>query len=490
MDRFIIEAGISSGLKEIFRSIADQDFDGQPRFRDRDCRELAKVVACRIYAKPLLELCHFVRAAGLLDRRRRYENLFWAVIPATPGNFRDTLGLYEAAAPEGLSISGDAVELTYPGGSFAVKYGRMPFLTVLMDFLVSALGYERCDEAFAGITTKDATDKDVSATAKELAKQVYHFLDDHLPSVQEQKKFRQVGGYLEARFGPGFTAGDIDDTCILEFWLEMSGLDGEEGGNFTGFPTAFDAFIRFVQAVDLGMQSSKAGYTGVIGSDREAGEIDPDSVQQLADLVLNEETSLLERLAEPPMDAVKFLNKRETELLAYVLPRYTEIARWTLSYLRSEVFGRGQARLSQALRNKVLADKLLALIEEAAPETYQDRVAAVMKVQTYLTKLLLACVYVLRRAEAEEDGVVDFATMGKARKAFHSISRQGFQEEGLDQSEIAEAFDLAPDCLTPINDRVVQLLEMLNSHGDLEAAFEADRPVFSKQFMTIYGEPV
>lgn len=489
MDRFIIEAGVSTALKEIIRSIAEQDFDGQPRFRDRDCRELAKVIACRIYAKPLLELCHFVRAASLLDRRRRYENFFWAVLPATPGNFRDTLGLYASVKPVGLTIAEDGVTLTYEGGVFTVKCGRMPFLTVLMDFLVGALGYDRCDDLFARITGPEVTEKEVSDTAKDLAKQVYYFLEDHLPSVQEQKKFRQVGAFLEARYGPGLALADIDDDCILDFWVEMSAPSGEEGGNFTAFPTVFDAFIRFVQAVDLGMQSSRAGHTGTIGGDREAGEIDPDNVQQLAELTLNEEISLLERLAEPPMDAVKFLNKRETELLSYLLPRRAEVTRWSLSYLRSEVFGRGQARLSQALRNKVLADKLLALIEEAAPETYADHVAAVEKVRAYLTKLLLACVYVLRRDEADDGAVVDFDTMGKARKAFHSISRQGFQEDRLSQPEIAEAFDLAPDCLAPINDRVVELLEVLQSHGDLAAVFAADRPVFSKQFMTIYGEP-
>lgn len=490
MDRLIVEAGISTSLKELFRSIAEQDFDGQPRFRDRDCRELAKVIACRIYAKPLLELCHLVRAFGRLDRRGRYENLFWAVIPTTPGNFRDALHAYAAIDVDGLSIAADAVSLDYHGGSFSVTYSRMPFLATLMDFLVNALGYEPCDMLFERITGADVSEKSVSDTAKELARMVYHYLDEHLPSVQEQKKFRHVSAYLEDRYGPGFATGDIDDACILDFWLEMSALPGEEGGNFTSFSTAFDAFIRFVQAVKMGAQTHQAGYTSVIGSDREAGEVDPDGMQQLADLVVSEEIAPLEQLGEPPMDAVKFLNKRETELLGYLLPRFDEVQRWTLSYLRSEVFGRGQARLSQALRNKVLADKLLALIEEAAPETYADRVAAVEKVQAYLTKLLLACIYVLRREEAEDDGVVDFATMGKARKAFHSISRQGFQEDSLGQPEIAEAFGRAPDCLTPINDRVVQLIAILKEFGDLDAAFEADRPVFSKQFMMIYGEPV
>ena len=490
----LLQAGKSPVLEQIFQSIADQDFDGRPRFREKECMELGRVIACRIYAKPMLELVHLARAAALLDRRGSFETLFWEVIPATPANFRDMVCARAdrvQGAEEKLTVRTDGIVLNYADGEgFTVKFGRMPFLAILMDFLVNAVGYVECAEVFAAVTGPDSGQKAVSESAKELARQVYRFLEDHLPSVQNQKKFRQMTGFMEEQFGPAFDGSEIDDDTLMAFWREYSHLPGEESGNFTGFSTVFDGFVRFVQSLEHGKTLQAANRAGVIGSDREAGEIDPDSGQLLSDVVIDEAMDPLERLSEPPMDQVKFLNKRETETLSYLLPRLEEVRRWKLSYLRADVFGRGQARISQALRNKMLADDFRSLLEDAAPESYSDRLTAMGKIAVYLDKLMLASLYVVGRAREREAEApeIDFATMGKARKAFHSISRQGFQEELLDEPDTVTAFEQAADCLAPVNGRYVSILELLQDSQDWDKMYETDRPLFANQFRRIYGE--
>ncbi|RED53534.1 hypothetical protein [Aestuariispira insulae] len=491
---FLLQAGKSPVLEQIFHAIADQDFDGRPRFREKECMELGRVIACRIYAKPMLELLHLVRAAALMDRKGAFETLFWEVIPATPTNFRDVICAKASSgrvAQEYVSVRTDGITLHYPGAEdFSIKFGRMPFLAILMDFLVNALGYVECAEVFQPVLSPDCSQKAVSDGAKEMARLVYRFLEDHLPTVQNQKKFRQIVTFLEEQYGPSFDGSEIDDACLLAFWREYSHLPGEESGNFTAFPTVFDGFVRFVQSLDHGKMLQAAGRAGVIGNDREMGEIDPDSAHQLSDFVVDEAMDPLERLMEPPLDRIKFLNKRETETLSYLLPRLEEVRRWRISYMRAEVFGRGQARISQALRNKMLADEFMSLLENAAVENYQDRLSAMEKVAGYLDKLMLAALYVVGRAQERdnETSTIDFAVMGKARKAFHSISRQGFQEELLDEPETAEAFEQAADCLAPVNGRFQSILELLQDSEDWGKIYEMDRPLFANQFRRIYGE--
>ena len=488
IDKYIIEAGQSRELSEIFNGIAEQEIAGIKRFRDRDCRVLKKIIACRIYAKPMLELCHMIALAKQIDRRGRFELLFWGVNPVTPVNFRDYLAAALAGKDNIATAKDDGVNLLYPDGEFKIHYGRMPFLTTLMDFIVNAIGYESFLSTMADM--EKITLDNLSSQASALSKLVYHFLDEHLPSVQSQKKFRMITAYLDDQYGEDFRDEDISDDDLLTFWKMISSSDEGENSNFISYVSVFDAFVRFVQSLEYGHTLKSFKYMGSIGADRETEE-DPDALMGVID-VIDEGCAPLDSLGEYPMSDVKFLNKREYDTLAYMLPREAEIERWPLSYLRAEVFGQGQGRITQALRNKLAGEKLLSLINSSALENYDQRVGDFKKMDDYLQRLVLACFYIVNRAahNEEDEGLqkIDFATLSKAKKAFQTISRKGFEEE-LAQDEIRiEAFIGATDSIVQIKESLDHVLQNLTKHEGWSESYIKDNLTFSKQFGYIYGE--
>ena len=85
-ERLLLEADKSAELANAFRTVADAEADGQPKFTEVICRDLVRTVVCRVYALPLLELCHLIRAAD--GCAGGYEAFFWGGGPARAGAFR------------------------------------------------------------------------------------------------------------------------------------------------------------------------------------------------------------------------------------------------------------------------------------------------------------------------------------------------------------------------------------------------------------------
>ena len=77
-EELVIEEGKSGELTAAFQIIRETTINDVPKFGQKTCREVARVVACRTYAPALLELCHLIVAASATDRiSGRYENFFW-----------------------------------------------------------------------------------------------------------------------------------------------------------------------------------------------------------------------------------------------------------------------------------------------------------------------------------------------------------------------------------------------------------------------------
>ncbi len=74
---------------------------------------------------------------------------------------------------------------------FSIHFSRMPLLSALMEFLMSAIGYPALNGTLLAITTGTADKKRLSETANTLARQLYDFLKIHLPTAQEQRKFHR-----------------------------------------------------------------------------------------------------------------------------------------------------------------------------------------------------------------------------------------------------------------------------------------------------------
>ena len=82
VESLVLDAGKSPELVAALSLVMEADVNGEPKFTPRDCRELTKVITCRTYGKPMLELCHLVRIADACTHGADYQMFFWGGGPA------------------------------------------------------------------------------------------------------------------------------------------------------------------------------------------------------------------------------------------------------------------------------------------------------------------------------------------------------------------------------------------------------------------------
>ena len=522
----LIRAAQSDELRETFRQLAEIAGPEGPRFPRRVLVDLAARIVGRAYEPMLLELCHLVRAALLAGGRRAtspgggvgFEWLFWGVEPARAGAFR---AAFSDCAPRGSShrtsaradsmpapwgeelISGDeAVTLVYPDGRFEVRYGRMASLAAMMELLVSTLGYCALVDLSDLLSAPALRRSAVSRATGDLARRFYEWLADHLPAAQAQRKFRAMTDFLEEVRGIDFTDDDIDDEAVLRFWLRHTGAREGSGndvrsasaghGDFRGFRTTFLAFLALFRVLERGDELSRFERRIPIGSDREAGEIDP-AAEWLESEALVEEEDPLSRLQEEPAAAVKVLNRRELALLALPVRESEGVRRLPRSYLRAECFGPVQNRLSQALRRRAGMDELAVLAKTGPDPAYRGQIETLEKVAAHLTRAARACLYVLHRArvgrERDDDipATLDFRLLGEARRAFEGLNRAGFERSAPNDPHLASAHVALAERLPAVVERLGRVLGIFASPVRWTDAEAEDRPVFAGAFTRLYA---
>ena len=543
-EQLIIESGKSSELVSAFQMVAEAEVEGQPKYSQQTCRDLAKAIACRNYSRAVLELCHLVHIAEKCGGGQGYELFFWDSGPARPSALRANVlrGFREGQAGRGVTVTGAGVDVAYDDGKFSVTFGRMPFLMALMEFLITTIGYAELNAVLRDMLEPSINSRSVSAHANRLSRLIYDYLKEHLPSAQNQRKFRRLIAFMEERRGGDFAVDAIDDTVVLDFWTSESAKESADGVDFRMFQTVFKTFLRLRQTLEQSADLHALETSYSIGVDREAGEIDPDAIYGIVETV-DEYRSPLAALQEPPADAIKFLNQRETGQLELLFESGAAAFVMPLSLMRCEVFGKGQGQITQALRRRADARRLRTLIVDCAPETYRERQDAFVKLHAHLDRVLLASLHVLarnRRREAinlvvslrpeidfsplarlldiSDDGddrvvvlraasvsdqflnvIEDSQKVGpdiadliaEARKAYRGLSRQGFGDDMLDDPDTTEGFALGAGTLLDMSGHVTAFAELLDRaalpEADWDGQFEADKRVFSDQFTVLYG---
>lgn len=471
----VLAASQSNELREVFRQLADIDGPAGPKFTKRVLTALAARIVGRAYETPLLELCHLVRAAELAGKvdRGGFEWLFWGVEAARPGAYR------AAFADRANDAEADGARLRYPDGRFEVRFARMPMLAALMEFLVSFLGYRTVADAAVRLGAEDVSRQTVSSIAKELARQLYATLRDHLPTAQAQRKFRAITEFLQQEAGDEFTGHDINDEAVLSFWLASA--DSDRAADFRGFRTTMLAFLRLRRLLldSEGLQA--LAHPLAIGPDREAGELEFSADAVLPPLP---DDDPLERLQEQPAASIKAFNKRELAALELPLTETAGIAALRLSYLRAETFGALQNRLTQALRRD--SGNLGVLIATGPSTCYEDCVATLASLLEYTQQVMQATLYVLRHRRQDDADAVDLAAFAAQRKAFNAINRVGFGRSALEEESRRPAFEALADTLPPIAEALAAVLDAFDS-GTWRASEGIDQLLFATAFNHLYG---
>ncbi|MFQ5974319.1 MAG: hypothetical protein ACE5Q3_18500, partial [Alphaproteobacteria bacterium] len=411
----ILEWESGPGLAAALDLLSETRAGGAPKFAPSICRQVARTIVCRSYGPALLELAHLVVVAEACDPRPgRYESLFWQTGPARASAFRAFVEprlLASRQATDRVAMSPSGVEITYPDGTFAIAFSRMPFLSALLEFLVTAIGYGELDALLSALFRRTVSARQVSETANRLSKRLYAYLGENLSPVQQQRKFIQLIAYLVRREG-GCVPDAIDDGAILDFWLAQGEAETAESADserpdstyadFKTFAAVFRAFLRLRQALEAVHDKTALKLAQPIGTDRELGEVDPAAVAMAVETI-DEAVDPISALGAHPARGVKFLTKREMAEFTLLVACGRLAQALLLSVMRHEAFVPAQARVTEALRRGLQGAALRDMIAEDLPETYEARRRRYESLRERLEKILLASFHVLlqsRRPEA------------------------------------------------------------------------------------------
>lgn len=545
-EQLILESGKSAELISAFRLVSEVTSAGTPKYSAKTCRQLARVISCRNYAPAVLELCHLVVVAETCGAGRYgYEAFFWKSGAARSQNFATLVRQQIAALGPGqgwVTAEHDKVELPYPDGRFAVAYSRMPFLSALMEFLVTTVGYCDLDDLFNAMLRAGPSNQVVSATANRVSRILYGYLAEHLPSAQNQRKFARLVDYLSALDGGDFAAEAIDDEVIMEFWIEQSGREGPSTVDFRTYSSVFRAFASLRQALEEARDLEVLSPTKTIGYDREAGEVDPAEIAQHLE-IMDDVPDVVAALRDGPASAVKFMTQAEIRVFEKIIAVGSSARTLPLSAMRCEIFGASQSRLSQAKRRKLPREDLRRLIDEGPEESYESRRRRLHQVSDQAERILLASLYALTLINAraalallvelkpdldfsdlaralqdpdDRDKVVPLreaalaaqagrvltnpSLMGEAaakvldeaRKAFQSVNRRGFSDECAEDPDLAEGFVRGAQILLWLRQQLVLFCELLGRvhlpSGTWDRQFQTDLVAFRRQFHVLYGD--
>lgn len=466
----------------------------------------------------------------------RYENLFWATGPARARNFHAWFQAHEGADGH-VAVERQQIALAYDDKPFAVTFGRMPFLSALMEFLMTALGYTELDDTLAPIAADFPDAKRVSDTANELSRKLYAYLQDHLPPVQEQRRHRDFLGFIAERADGGAAAQAIDDEAVFDFWVDHGADDSDDGATDSRtYRGVFKTAVRLLHILRLAADKHGMAVALPIGTEREAGEVDPADVEA-AMAEIDDAAEPLAALEDTAAAGVKIVNKREAETLRQALHGDIAGRALTRSVLRNAVFGDAQARLTQALRQGLAAGERAARIEAEPASSYDERIDAFADVAAHLDRMVLISFHVLSHAghrdavhaalaaepaldladlgvgdddAGADDNVVSFQAeramqrffqaaqaanpkdaVGRlaadAAKAAKGIARQGFSEDARQDPDVIAAFAAAVPALGAVRRELVKFLADHAAGIDWATLLDADTPRFRAQFQKLYG---
>lgn len=520
--RILLRAGAEASMVEDFRVLAEAtDNTGAPRYQERPTLEALAQFLVRGAGGPnrdaaLYELCHLVNAVDAAGRARdRRSAFFLGPEAASPSRFRFRLDDALARGGwrrDGVRATAEGIVLSYRESEFTVRFGRMPFLAALYEFLagMEEFGFfAELQGIFDHMAAQPADLKTVQAASNRISSHLRQYRRRHLALAQQEGKFDAILGFLSARSPAGQL--HVNDAAVLDFWLEKAGT-----GDFRAYRTVFEAFTHFMRALDETGRAEAMLQAATIGVDRENGEVEPDDDANGA-AAPNVWVSPLAMLDEEPASHIKFLKKDSERKPMELLMQHGPVAlRLPVAFLRLEVFGAVQSAITTDLqvgRGHASVAKRLSCTDV---QTYPAIVAQFAHLLELLRRLQKAAFYALHRGtsgmqpkvtilatpqtlfdqaraqvnddQTSPDADAVEALMAEAEKAFRSVTRKGFDEESLAEEVRIEGFRRGAYALVGAARQLEAYLTAIGRLGGepLEARFEADRAVFSARFGDLY----
>jgi hypothetical protein len=596
-DRIVRDAGRSDALDQAFQAVAETDLGAGRKFGPRTIETLIGIVSARAHGMPLYELSHLVRLADLIGGREGWVGVFFGISVARAsafrGMFEDRIRRLDRSIVSGpnarIALTESGATLLYEDKPFTVTYGRMPFLAALMELLVTLIGYRAVDDAYRATLEAPFRIDAGTESSRAMSRALYAVLKEHLHSVQSDRTFRALARALARRHGGGgFTIDDAGDGFVLDFWVgaasedELAAEDGglgvvhaetdsasedpasgasASGDSASGDPDRDDdgaadvvrTFRRvaeqvahFRTAFEAGLARRSMSRAASIGADREAGEVDPDMILSAMES-FEAADDPLRILIEAQDGRLKILNRRETERMESIRALGAQARHLPLTVLRMEVFSPVQARIVQAVRDRMDPAALAGLIQCDGASDYAARLEEWSLLVAHLDRMAKAALAILiegRRpaavmavadmvpafdpgklraalieatgVEGRDDNVIALhaakdpraalsnlvdmladeravgpevtAAIREARAALRGLSRQGFAHADRSKPEVLDALEAAA---SPVRSLARDLTGVravversLSTAGD--DAFAVDRAIFADRFAELY----
>ena len=454
---WLLAGGADGRILAEFALIASaNDASGVPRYAPRSvCEPLARYLAGRGGGAnpdtPLYELCHLLRAVDAAGRGRDRISLFFLGQERPSANScRQTLqaALHNGGwSRPGFAATDAGIEIAYDDGSFSIRYGRMPFLVALYEFVLGLDDFAYAAE-FSSIVEELVAAPAESASLRKassaLAARMRRYRRDHLSHVRHEATFDAILGFIR---GDGQAA--FDDETILAFWR------AHNEGDFRLYATAFDAFVNFASAMAAnGLASASERAQSLSGAGEDA---DLDLLNSAPDAFDSDDwQSPLPLLDQEPACRIRVLiQSSERRPLEPLMQFGPHALRLPLAFLRREVFGAVQSAITTDLQVRRESGRLPERLDCRDAEAYDDRRQRLAELTEKLHRLQLACLHAMLSGSDDVPGepLSDLAAeqrvelLADCARAFRMMTRKGFEEDALADEAHRDGFRIAGDVL-------------------------------------------
>lgn len=529
-DQSLVQQGAREQLLEDFRAVKEAtSLDGSLRYAESPTMTwLAKFIAGSAGGPnkdmPLLELCHLINGVAAAGSSPDWMMTFFMTPEkAIPETFQNLLNHNldaEGWQRDGFEISGDGLTIHYPEGAFTIRYGRMPRLVALFEFLSSLESfafYADFQMMIEQMTVAPFGQQPVKDVSNKISSYLRQYRRRHLPAARYDGKFNHLLSFFAERGEK--KSIDITDAAILDFWC-LHNKDKE----FKGYRTVFDLFINFMNSMDEARLRDATENAAPIGLDRDGGEVEPeaflDQQGEIADW-----QSPFDILDQDLVSEIKFFKKKgERQPIENLMRFGPRAVALPLASLRYDIFGQVQAGITNDLQVGRGTASIKERLTCEGVDDYDTRHREVEKILAHVRQLQQAAWHVISNAStvrnAGNDNVVAFpgreetsagslfqqaladdfedpdfdgSEMADASaKALKKLTRKGFEEDAHLDGDRVEAFNLAAGALIEIARQLENYLARLDQLNNTEPAlagwFDTDKTLFSQEFTSLYGD--
>ena len=429
------------------------------KFSKASIEELTLLLSSRNYANATWELAHLYWLLAHSDDTNPILNFFY-IREVSSGQtaklfFENKVLSMPSFAQWQISENGIAVSIR--DHEFVVNWSRFNLLSLLTELLINIelKTLERYTQSMGkGLNA-------IKALAGEFQKDIYEYLEQHMPSVRSQKKFIALHNAFTNK------SLTVIDQEFAHQWSVLSEIEG------------FAKFTNFYQAICIYFDTIEATAKISALEEEASGQIsEEESIFNY--LVDEQEKNILDALCDIP----KALSQKQKNTLLQIMQSPKQMLKLPLSALAVLSFSPMQGKVLQAVRNQVGHDKILALLDEH--QCYSEQIKFLTALVELNQQTIEACLAVLITHHGNNIDVqsIPDEKQEKAYKSLKQNNRKGFTDDSI--VDDGTVYVDVMHKLNVINGDLKGLLRLHQNHQQLDEKYEADRFIVTNEFKRRY----